>query len=88
MEATVSIEWNDHTDYGELMTTWDWVRACVAGAFIDYDGFGHLATEDKESNIIVRPSCIRKYEPLCDMSGRIVEIPDGTEFTHVMWYNR
>ena len=88
MEAIVPIEWRDHSGLGEFMTTWDWVRACLLGTFTDYDGFGRLATKDKESNIVVRPSCIRTYDQLCDMSGRVVNFPDGTEFTHVVWYNR
>ena len=62
-------------DNGDLMTI-DKFRDMVKGNwFIDYDGYGNLATETEVSDIIVQPS---KFAGM--------ELPEWA--THVLWYNR
>jgi hypothetical protein len=56
----------------------EWVRCCEDGGFIDYDGFGHLATASEESDISIRPSQRREL-PILNKDGR---------FTHIVWYNK
>lgn len=63
-----------HTEYGDLLTMKDWKSSVMTGEFIDYDGYGYYATEDKESHLVVRPSDLSK--------GRVDE-----RWTHVMWFN-
>lgn len=48
---------------------------CKSGCFIDYDGFGVYAYEDKKSDIEIYPSDVQK--------GNV-----RSDFTHVVWYNR
>lgn len=48
---------------------------CKDGGFIDYDGFGVYAYEDKKSDINIYPSDVQK--------GNV-----RNDFTHVVWYNR
>lgn len=66
----------EHTDYGELMTIRKFIEYCDSGGFIDYDGYGHLATLHKESRIEIIPSKRRKTITLNPWA------------THVMWFNR
>lgn len=63
-------------DIGDLMPLDDFKDACESGMFIDYDGFGELATEDKTSKIYITPSMLR--------TG--FKIPGWC--THVLWFNR
>ena len=62
-------------EYGDHMTLENFIDCCKSGVFIDYDGFGHYATNKEESNILIKPSDIKakKYRE---------------DFTHVVWYNR
>ena len=62
-------------DHGDHMTIEDFASAVKSGGFIDYDGHGCLATHDKCSNRIIRPSEMAK-----------TQIPEWA--THVMWFNR
>lgn len=61
--------------YGDLMTLEDFKDNCNSGGFIDYDGYGHYATATQMSNLIVRPSDVKKKKLRED-------------FTHVVWFNR
>ncbi len=72
-DKTVTFE--DLPKYGDHMTIQEFRNCCKSGLFIDYDGFGYLATKDSESNIEIRPSNLKK-----------LKIPKWT--THVMWYNK
>ncbi len=60
---------------GDMMTLKHWLECVDSGGFIDYDGFGYYAFEDKMSDKEVKPSHVKK-------NG----IDD--KFTHVVWYNR
>jgi hypothetical protein len=55
----------------------EWLAAVKAGAYIDYDGIGYLATEKEESNREVLPSNTGK---------RAFKVPKWA--THVCWYNK
>ena len=61
-----------------IMSLKEFIAACAIGAFIDYDGYGHLCTETHESDITISPSDIGPdgYQP-----------PDPI-LTHVNWFNR
>ena len=66
----------DHDNYGDLMTVQDWLDCVKCGGFIDYDGHGCLATEEKQTNYDIQPS---------DAANGFV-FP--TWATHIRWYNR
>jgi hypothetical protein len=54
----------------------DFVDNCLEGNFIDFDGFGKLATDTHVSDVQIRPSqVVRGFHK-----------PDWV--THVVWYNR
>ena len=60
------------------MTLEHFRERCEDGSFIDYDGFGHYATETELfSSEFVYPSDVLKknYKP-------------KPQFTHVVWYNK
>lgn len=59
---------------GLAMTISEFLAGVSSGLFTDYDGYGHLATETEESDVIIYPS--------------IVSSIDYTVFTHVVWYNK
>jgi hypothetical protein len=64
-------------DYGDHMT-WEHFKECVdSGGFIDYDGYGDLATADQCSNVTISPS---------KLSDGKWKRPEWA--THVVWYNR
>ncbi len=70
---TEPIDADDHHMTLELF-----LERCDAGDFIDYDGFGHYATETELfSSELVYPSDVLKknYKP-------------KPQFTHVVWYNK
>jgi hypothetical protein len=75
MMDETDIEYSPIPDYGDKMTFEHFVECCEDGGFIDYDGFGYYATNDKETNIQVYPSDI--------MSGKYRK-----DFSYVIWYNR
>ena len=64
-------------NYGDHMTMEQFKKYVDSRMFIDYDGSGDLATEDKCSDIPVSPSYLA-------VDG--YEIPDWA--THVVWYNK
>jgi hypothetical protein len=71
----------------------DWINTVEAGGFIDYDGFGMLATDTQDSNLYVKPSYVLggkiQYVGI-DMFLKVVKIDEETlkQFTQVIWYNR
>ena len=67
---------NEHSDYGYLITVSKFLEYVEGGAFVDYDGNGHLATARKESEISISPSTCQKTLALHPWA------------THVMWFNR
>ena len=73
----MEIYFKELPDYGDHMTFASFKSLVDCGAFIDYDGHGKLATEDKASNVLVYPS---------NLSDPEVEIPDWA--THVVWFNK
>jgi hypothetical protein len=60
---------------GDLIPLQEWIDCVKCGGFIDYDGYGELATETQTSNIMISPSEYKNYD-----------FPDWV--THIMWYNR
>lgn len=65
-------------DYGDHMTWEHFAEAVEDGSFIDYDGYGDLATADQCSDITVSPSKLAK--------GSNWKKPAWA--SHVVWYNR
>lgn len=67
----------EHTEF-ELECTMplgEFLQAVECNAFIDYDGFGELATETHCSDIEIYPSQVKE-----------TAFPDWC--THIVWYNR
>ncbi len=62
---------------GDCMTMAKWIVCVRSGGFIDYDGFGELASENQVSDLQVSPS---------DITALKLPMPDWA--THVIWYNR
>jgi hypothetical protein len=54
----------------------EFIKCVDIGFFIDYDGFGYLATETHQSDIRVYPSSIKE------------EASNQAWATHIVWYNR
>lgn len=77
IRKTQPIKWSDYDGVGSLMTIDEWLSHVDFGGFIDYDGFGYYATEDKVSNISVVPSHAKRNVMVTDRG-----------FTHIVWYNR
>ncbi len=68
-------EFDEIPDYGDEMSLEAFIENCSVGNFIDYDGFGYYATEDKMTDIRVYPS----------------DITEGVyrkDFPKVVWFNR
>ena len=61
----------------DLYTSEEWLGAVEGTGFIDYDGFGNLATATLISNIAISPSDITCFK---------VKLPSWA--THVVWYNK
>jgi hypothetical protein len=59
---------------GDHMELEIFTNDCRLGLLNDYDGFGLLATEDEESNIVIKPSDLFQ-----------TNIPKWA--THIIWYN-
>jgi hypothetical protein len=70
-----AVEWEEIPSYGDHMEMAGWLESVRKGGFIDYDGFGYLATADKMSNLKIYPSDVGETE---------VDPP----FTHIVWFNR
>ena len=62
-------------DYGALMSIVSFKGCIECGGFIDYDGYGNLATETAMSSVKVYPSTFKD-----------VVLPPWA--THVVWFNR
>lgn len=64
-------------DPDDLMTWQEFMDAVEGGFFIDYDGYGELATADSVSDVRVYPS---------EAGHPSYRRPEWA--THVCWYNR
>lgn len=71
----VEPEFSEIPDYGDKMSLKDFIENCNSGGFINYDGFGQYATNDKITDIIILPSDVKK--------GTIRK-----DFDFVVWFNR
>lgn len=60
---------------GDLMPLQEFIECVEWGGFIDYDGWGYLATETGKSDIVIYPSEVEGYV-----------LPEWC--THVLWYNK
>lgn len=85
----------DIEDQDEVMTIDNWKSCVKIGGFIDYDGWGYLATEKQKSNIRIFPSSLDyetdtityisvEFDEPRFISSKI----DLSKFTHVVWINR
>lgn len=62
--------------YGDIMELEDFIDTCKSGGFIDYDGHGYYAVDDKRmTNIKILPSDVRKGV-----------IRKG--FSKIVWFNK
>jgi hypothetical protein len=67
----------DLPEYADLMPVTEWLASVRQGGFIDYDGYGSLATEQYTCPVNISPSDITVFH---------VTIPAWA--THIAWYNR
>jgi len=74
VEDMNNVTYEEIPDYGDLMTLKDFKELCKCGGFIDYDGIGNYAFENKMSNFSTYPS-------------KFLLNPDN-RFTHIVWFNR
>lgn len=77
-EERCKITMKPHDDIGDLFEMEEFIEYCKDGCFIDYDGYGYLATATEQCEWIVRPGKVtsanfKGWHPF---------------WTHVMWYNR
>lgn len=70
------VELQEFSKFGDHMTVFEFLEVVDCGGFIDYDGFGHLATAEQESRVDIIPSTCRKT------------LSQNPWATHVMWFNR
>jgi hypothetical protein len=71
-------------DLSCLMTLDEFIKSVDCMAFIDYDGYGHLATATEVSDKIVIPSHV--FTKKKRFRKKFLRMTEG--FTHVVWYNR
>ena len=77
-EIQVTLTFRKFPDYGDLITREAFTESVTSGIFIDYDGYGYLATEEGYVQLIlVHPS---EWQQLNKRAPQ--------EFTHVLWFNR
>ena len=62
-------------DYGDHMMLEEYRQCVECGGFIDYDGFGELATSDRVADVYTCPSELDR-----------TTFPDWC--THIVWYNK
>jgi hypothetical protein len=82
--------------YGDVYTIEHWIGNVEIKGFIDYDGFGNLATKDKVTDIMVKPSFVKDGKIVKAMKSFRPETmePIDEDFlkknnlTHIVWYNR
>jgi hypothetical protein len=68
-------KYEDIPEYGDVMDLEDFIECCEDGGFIDYDGSGNYATEDKMTDITIYPSDIT--------SGNYRK-----DFPKIVWFNK
>lgn len=73
MDSNVKMSPIHESDYH--ITLEEFIENCRNHWFIDYDGFGKLATATEVSNINISPS---------EYKSKVID----PMFTHVVWYNK
>ena len=85
------IRFEEMPEYGDRMAIEHWIGAVEAGGFINSDGEGNLATENKMSELQVKPSFVKDGKIQCAVIGydwdKKFDYEDDWKFTHVVWFN-
>jgi len=68
-------EFDELSDFGDVMSLEHFLECVNEGGFIDYDGFGRYVRDGKESNIEIYPSDIQ-HKSVRD------------DFDTIIWFNR
>jgi hypothetical protein len=68
-------EFEELSDYGDVMSLEHWLECVNCGGFIDYDGHGRYVRDGKESNIEIYPS---------DVEHNSIR----KDFDTIIWFNR
>jgi len=68
-------EFDELSEYGDVMSLEHFFDCVKGGGFIDYDGFGRYVRDGKESNIDIYPSDIQ-HKSVRD------------DFDTIIWFNR
>ena len=86
------IQFEEIPEYGDKMPIKHWIGTVEAGGFIDYDGHGNLATEDRMYELQVKPSFVKDKKITMAAIGfdwdKKFDYEDDWKFTHVVWFNR
>jgi hypothetical protein len=68
-------EFQELSEYGDVMSLKEFISTVKSGGFIDYDGFGKYVKNKQESNIHIYPSDIKH--------GLIRK-----DFNQIIWFNK
>lgn len=68
-------EFEELSDYGDVMSLKEFIKEVKEGSFIDYDGNGNYVKDNKESNIKIYPS---------DVDHNSIR----KDFDTIIWFNR
>jgi len=71
----ITPEFEELSDYGDVMSLEDFIENVKDGGFIDYDGHGRYVKDGKESDILIYPSDVQHNSVRKD-------------FDTIIWFNR
>lgn len=95
LNKQIEIKYQELTANSDVMLLDEYFGAVDGGLFINYDGFGYLATNYEESNLRVFPSESKNrtigkvgYEFYYEFDSKHIPKEIMDKFTHISWYNR
>jgi len=76
MSEEKEITFRSIPEWGDCMTIEEWESNCRTRSFIDSDGSGYFAKNEKRSNVTASPSSVTRGDSPPDWA------------THVVWFNK
>ena len=73
------VKFEEIPDFGDVFEIDKFIKLCEMKGFIDYDGYGQLASKDKMSCLEIRPSML--LNDIMYRDQRVTSI-----YTHVIWF--
>jgi hypothetical protein len=74
--------WEPLPDYGTLMTTDDFMSACLTNGFIDYDGVGQYASSSAMYSRTIYPSEIVEHIKIAGLTKKEMLLHVADKFGH------